>query len=179
MRVEGPQGMWFEDFSAGFSGRSPSRTVTDHDIMAFAGLSGDYNPLHTDDSYAATTPFGRRIAHGVLGLSIATGLAARMNIIDGTTLAFLGLDWKFRKPVFAGDTVFLEIDVLEARMARALGGGLVTFGIRLMNTSGDVVQRGRWEILLKSRALAAEAGSASDARPAAEVGSSAVAAAPD
>lgn len=155
------------------------RELSRTQIVQYAGASGDYNPLHTDDSYAATTPFGRRIAHGVLGLSIATGLAARMNIIDGTTLAFLGLDWKFRKPVFAGDTVFLEIDVLEARMARALGGGLVTFGIKLMNTSGDVVQRGRWEILLKSRALAAEAGSASDARPAAEVGSSAVAAAPD
>lgn len=156
MRIEGPQGMWFEDLAEGFSGRSPARTVTDHDIIAFAGLSGDYNPLHTDDTYAAATPFGHRIAHGVLGLSIATGLAARMNIIDGTTLAFLGLDWKFRKPVFAGDTVHLEIEVTETKLARALGGGLVTFGIKLINQSGDIVQRGRWDILLKSRALAAD-----------------------
>ncbi len=157
MRVEGPQGLWFEDFQAGFSGRSPARTITDHDIQAFAGLSGDYNPLHTDDGYAATTPYGQRIAHGVLGLSIATGLAARMNIIDGTTLAFLGLDWKFRKAVVPGDTVYLEIDVVETKLARALGGGLVTFMIKLHNQHGDVVQRGRWEILLKSRALTADA----------------------
>jgi len=167
MRVEGPQGMWFEDFLAGYSGRSPARTITDHDIMAFAGLSGDYNPLHTDDQYAATTPFGQRIAHGVLGLSIATGLAARMNIIDGTTLAFLGLDWKFRKAVVPGDTVHLEIDVVETKLARALGGGIVTFALKLFNQVGDVVQRGRWEILLKSRALTdpAPAGAADGARP--------------
>lgn len=158
MRVEGPQGMWFEELAAGFSGRSPARTVTDHDIMAFAGLSGDFNPLHTDDTYAASTPYGHRIAHGVLGMSIATGLAARMNIIDGTTLAFLGIDWTFRKPIFAGDTVHLLIDVVETKLARQLGGGLVTFGIKLVNQAGDVVQRGRWQILLKSRALTPDAG---------------------
>lgn len=153
-------GSYFEDLSVGMTLVSPGRTVTEHDIAAFAGLSGDYNLLHTDARFAATTPFGGRIAHGLLGLSIASGLAARLNIIDGTAQAFTGLDWRFRRPIVAGDTVFVQIEVAEAKPMPAANGGLVTFRLKMLNQDGDVVQRGTWDILMRGRPQT----TASDAR---------------
>lgn len=150
-------GMMFEDFAAGYTAQSPARTITEADITAFAGLSGDYNPLHTDAVFAAGTPFGQRIAHGMLLLSIATGLASRLGFIEGTALAFLGLDWKFRKPVFIGDTVHLTVKVSGTREAPAMGGGIVTFDVRVLKEQDEVVQKGRWSVLVRSRA-AAESG---------------------
>lgn len=148
----GTPGLTFEQFEPGQSLSSPARTVTEGDISLFAGLSGDYNPLHTDAEFARTTPFGRPIAHGMLGLSIATGLAARLGFLDGTALAFLGVEWKFRKPVFPGDTIRADIDVGRCRPAPAMGGGMVTFHVRLRNQADEVVQRGTWEILVASAA---------------------------
>ena len=127
---------------------SPARTITESDVALFAGLSGDYNPLHTDAEFARGTPFGRPIAHGLLGLSVASGLAARLGFLDGTALAFLGLEWKFRKPVFPGDTIRAEIEVSRCRPAPAMGGGIVTFDVRLRNQSSETVQRGTWDILV-------------------------------
>ena len=153
MPSEGILGKYFEDFDTDYHAVSPRRTITEHDIAAFAGLSGDYNPLHTDEVYAASTPFGQRIAHGMLGASIATGLAARLSMIDGTALAFLGLEWKFRRPIMAGDTVRLKIDVRATRAMRSAGGGIVTFGIVMENSEGLAVQKGKWNILVKSRSF--------------------------
>ena len=151
MSSEGTLGQYFEDFEAGYHAVSPRRTITEYDIAAFAGLSGDYNPLHTDDVYSSATPFGQRIAHGMLGASIATGLAARLGMIDGTALAFRGLDWKFRRPIVVGDTVRLKIDVKGTRELKSAGGGIVTFAIVMENALGQVVQKGKWDILVKSR----------------------------
>jgi len=144
-------GRYFEEFEVGGREIGPGRTVTEHDVMAFAGLSGDYNPLHTDEGFARETPHGGRIAHGMLGASIATGLASKMRLIDGTALAFLGLDWKFRKAVRFGDTVRLEVEVTDKRSAARMGGGIVTFGARLVNQRDEVVQRGTWQMLIRSR----------------------------
>lgn len=148
-------GAFFDDLEVGQAMTSPGRTVTEHDIAAFAGLSGDYNLLHTDARFAAATPFGQRIAHGLLGLAIASGLAARLNLIDGTAQAFSGLDWKFRRPVVAGDTVYVEIAVAAVKPMPAAGGGLVTFQLRLLNQRDEVVQRGSWDLLMRSRREAA------------------------
>ncbi|MFN2114455.1 MAG: MaoC/PaaZ C-terminal domain-containing protein [Anaerolineae bacterium] len=145
-------GKHFEEFAPGYEAVSPRRTVTEADVGLFAGLSGDYNPLHTDAVFAADTMFGERIAHGMLGLSIATGLASRLGFIEGTALAFLGLDWKFRKPILFGDTVHLVARVAETRPAPAMGGGIVKFDVRVVNQRDDVVQKGTWSILVKSRA---------------------------
>lgn len=153
MPGQGLLGRYFEDFQAGYSAVSPRRTITEHDIAAFAGLSGDYNPLHTDEVFAAGTAFGQRIAHGMLGASIATGLAARLGMIDGTALAFLGLEWKFRRPIVVGDSVHLNIEVKGTREMRSAGGGIVTFQISMENQDGQVVQRGHWTIMVKSRSL--------------------------
>ncbi|MER3485942.1 MAG: hypothetical protein C4345_08195, partial [Chloroflexota bacterium] len=100
-----PQGLFFEEISDDFQITSQARTVTETDIVMFAGLTGDYNPLHTDEEYARQTLFGGRIAHGMLGLSLAVGLAWQLGFMVGTVEAFRELTWQFRKPTKIGDTL--------------------------------------------------------------------------
>ena len=145
------QGLYFEEFIEGLEIESPGRTITEADITLFAGLSGDYNPLHTDAAYAAETPFGQRVAHGLLGLSIASGLASRTGILEGTTLAFRSMEWKFKVPVLIGDTVKVFAVVTQRRALRRLGGGQVVFSVKLVNQRKETVQQGRWSLLIKSR----------------------------
>src|SRR5690606_25366483 len=95
-----PKGLYFEDFAIGTRLRTAGRTITEADIVAFAGLSGDYNQIHTNAVYAAADTFGRRVAHGLLVQSIATGLAVQSGVIEGTVLAFRELDCKFSLPVY-------------------------------------------------------------------------------
>ncbi len=144
-------GLYFEEMDEGLEVTSPSRTVTEADVVAFAGLSGDYNPLHTDAEFARGTRFGQRIAHGLLGLSIATGLADRLGFIAGTAIAFMGLEWKFKAPIFIGDTIAMTARVLRKRAVARLGGGIVVFGIAIKNQRGETVQEGEWSLLMKSR----------------------------
>jgi acyl dehydratase len=93
----------FREFETGQ--RHELRTVTE-DIVSFAGLSGDFNSIHTDDVYSKGSTFGRRVAHGILGLSIASGLAVRTGILEGTVMAFREIrDWKFSLPIYIGDTI--------------------------------------------------------------------------
>jgi acyl dehydratase len=143
--------LYFEDLEAGLEMASPGRTVTETDIVLFAGLSGDYNQLHTDAEYAKSTPFGQRIAHGLLGLSIASGLVSRLGVFEGTAIAFMGLEWKFKAAVLIGDTISLAARVLRKREVRRLGGGIVIVGITLKNQRGETVQEGEWTALIKSR----------------------------
>ncbi len=152
------RGHYFDAFETGYTIVSPARTITEHDVCAFAGLSGDYNPLHTDAEFARDTPFGERIAHGVLGLAVATGLASQLGFLDGTTLAFLGLDWKFRKPILLGDTIHVIVAVTDKRAQPAMGGGIVTFDVRVVNQRDEVVQKGDWRILIRSRPAEEQAG---------------------
>src|SRR5512134_1781691 len=101
-----PRGMYFEEFQVGQVIYSAGRTITESDIVAFAGLSGDFNQMHVDAEYSARTPFGQRVAHGLLVLSIASGLAVQTGVMEGTVIAFREVnDWKFIKPVFIGDTI--------------------------------------------------------------------------
>ncbi len=146
-----PRGLYFEEFVAGAEAVSPARTVTESDIYAFAGLTGDYNPIHTDAEFAKNTPFGQRIAHGLLGLSIAGGLGYRIGFLEGTTEAFTDLEWKFSKPVFIGDTIHLQIKIAETRPMKRLGGGLVTFEVRVLNQNDEVVHRGTWRLLIRGK----------------------------
>lgn len=107
------RGKYFEEFVVGDTLTSPGRTITETDVMLFAGLSGDYNELHTNTEFSAGTPFGQRIAHGLLGLSIASGLVGRLGLIEGTAIAFTGLEWRFKAPVFIGDTIHVRAQVEE------------------------------------------------------------------
>jgi acyl dehydratase len=143
--------MYFEEFEAGLEIRTGARTITETDIVNFAGLSGDFNFIHINAVAAADTPFGGRVAHGMLVASIATGLAVQQGFIDGTTLAFRDLNWKFTKPVFIDDTIFVQIKVVETKAMARLGGGIVTFEARVMNQNSEVVHKGEWRMLIKSR----------------------------
>ena len=151
MAEYGTRGMYFEEFEVGQELSSPARTVTETDVVQFAGLSGDYNQLHTDAVFAAKTPHGKRIAHGLLGLAIASGLAARAGFIEGTALAFTGLTWKFKSPVFFGDTVSLVTKVTKTREMRSMGGGMVVFAVELVNQDGKTVQTGEWTMLMMGK----------------------------
>jgi 3-hydroxybutyryl-CoA dehydratase len=146
-----PRGMYFEEFEVGIEVVSPGRTITEADVVAFAGLSGDFNQLHTDEEFAKGLMFGQRIAHGMLVLSIATGLAARLGFIEGTALAFRELTWKFSQPVFFGDTVHITARCQETKPMPRLGGGVVIFDVRVINQDGKTVQRGNWQLLMASR----------------------------
>lgn len=145
-----PRGLYFEEFEAGYTVETPSRTITEADVTLFAGLSGDYNQLHTDAEFAKGTLFGERIAHGLLVLSIASGLASRLGLIEGTTQAFTGLEWKFRAPVKFGDTVRVRIAVKQKKAMPRLGGGFVIFDVAVLNQRDEIVQKGAWKVLLKS-----------------------------
>ncbi len=150
-----PRGMYFEDFQVGMRLVTGGRTVTEADVVRFAALSGDYNPLHTDAEYAKSTPFGARIAHGLLVTSIVTGLVDRMGILEGTTLAFRAInEWKFIRPVFIGDTVHAVLEVEQTRPLRRLGGGAVTIIVDVRNQKDETVMKGRWTVLMLSREAA-------------------------
>ena len=154
MTTQQPQvrGLYFEDFSVGMSILSPGRTITESDIVAFAGLSGDFNQIHTDAEYSQSTPFGQRVAHGLLGLSIASGLAVRTGVIEGTVLAWREInEWKFVKPVLIGDTIHVVLQIVETKGLRSTGGGAVTIEVRVVNQNDEVVMKGTWKMLVVSR----------------------------
>lgn len=149
--VPSVRGRYFEEFEIGEEVVSFGRTITETDIVAFAGLTGDWNPLHTDACYAAGTMFGQRIAHGLLGLSIASGLAVRLGFMEGTVEAFLGLNWDFRAPIYIGDTICMKAQVKEKKAIRRLGGGILTFYVEVVKQDGQVAQRGEWRVLVRSK----------------------------
>jgi acyl dehydratase len=145
-------GMYFEDFTVGQRLDTQKRTVSEDDIMAFARLTGDDNRIHTDPEFSKTMPFGRQVAHGLLGLSIASGLAWQTGILDGTVLAFREVkEWKFVKPVFIGDSIYVEMQVLETKALPRIGGGAVTISLEIKNQSDEVCHRGQWTVLMLSK----------------------------
>ena len=146
-----PRGLYFEEFEVGLGLRTAARTITEADIVNFAGLSGDYNQIHTNAVYAVQDNFGQRVAHGLLVQSIATGLAVQAGFIEGTVLAFRELECKFSLPIFIGDTVYVDIEVIEKKYFPRLNGGNVTMKYSVVNQEGKAVQRGNWVMLIKSR----------------------------
>lgn len=144
-------GRYFEDFEPGGETVSRGRTVTEGDVMAFAGLTGDFMELHTNEEYAKTTTFGRRIAHGALVFSISVGLATRMNLLEGTLLAFAGVDkLRFVAPVFPGDTIHVVKRVVE-RKALGAAQGTVVFETRVLNQRGELVLVYQDKMLVRRR----------------------------
>jgi len=146
-----PRGLYFEEFVVDQEMDSAARTVTEADVVLYAGLSGDYNPLHTDAEFARQTPHGQRMAHGLLGLSIASGLAGRSGFLEGTALAFIGMTWKFRAPIFLGDTIRLRTKTKKVRPMPSMSGGMVIFDVVLLNQRDERVQQGEWTMLVRGR----------------------------
>lgn len=144
--------LFYDDLSVGDSWTSARRTVTEADIAAFAGVSGDFNPLHTDEVFAAGSAFGTRVAHGALVLSIATGLRQQSGLFNGTLRALLEIrSWKFMAPVRAGDTIVAVTTIAELKPTSKSDQGIVVQRVDVVNQSGDTVQSGELVTLMRSR----------------------------
>ncbi len=146
------RGLYWEQWEVGAEYESPARTVTEADIVAFAGLSGDYNPLHVDEEHCKQTIFGTWIAHGPLVYAIAAGLLFQLHLYDDTLIAFLGFeDLRFTKPVKPGDTIRARIRVLEKRETSHAERGVMKRRLQVLNQRGEVVQEGTQAFLLKRK----------------------------
>lgn len=144
--------MFFDDFETGQTFDSPGRTVTDTDLSLFCMLSGDWHPIHSDEEFARTTPFGRRIVGGVFGIAVVTGMMSRWGMFEESVVAMTTLDdWRFRKPIFVGDTLRVRMTILDKRLSRGGTRGLVDRGFTLRNQADEVVQEGRSAALVLRR----------------------------
>jgi len=152
----------YEDLTVGLKFRSPGRTITDADLVGFAGLTGDFSELHTSDVYAEASQFGRRVAHGMLGLAYAHGLMwARTGELRETAIAFLGIsDWRFVGPIFVGDTIFVNYELAELRDSKSRPTqAIASFDVAVVNQRGETVQTGRKALLVSKTPLTAVAAS--------------------
>jgi acyl dehydratase len=143
------RGLTFDQFDLGACYTSQGRTVTESDVVTFAGLSGDYNPLHTSAEFARQTPFGERIAHGMLTVSMATGMANWTGIFEGTTLALMEQVIRYKGAVKFGDTVHLELQVVEKKESSKPDRGVVRFAARVCNQRNELIIDGEWTLLMK------------------------------
>lgn len=149
------QAKFLEDLSAGDIFTSAARTITETDVVAFAGLSGDFNPIHTDIEFAASTGYGQRVVYGLLGLSILTGLLDRTGLFSGSAIAMLGIrDWTFRAPIFIGDTVKFRLTIVDVRRTSSGDRGVVQRYFELINQRDEVVQQGHIDLLVRARSAA-------------------------
>jgi acyl dehydratase len=146
--------LYFDDFHVGQKFVTKARTVTEEDVANFAALSWDHNRLHTDAEYAASTKYGQRIAHGLLGMIIHSGLAYQLT--EESILAFLELTWQFKLPIYIGDTIHVEQTVKEMREISKPNQGILTFEKEVFNQKGDVVQTGTTTILIAKRCYGQE-----------------------
>ena len=143
--------LYFEDFALESVSASRTRTITETDVVNFAGISGDFVELHMSETFAAGGPFGRRIAHGTLVFSIAVGLDVQMNKVQDTLIAFYGVDrLRFTRPVFIGDTIHLTKKVIS-KQAKEPGRGIVTFETSVFNQNGELVLVYSDKVLLRTR----------------------------
>ncbi|WP_448612763.1 MaoC/PaaZ C-terminal domain-containing protein [Modestobacter sp. URMC 112] len=142
----------FEDFEAGQVFLSQARTITETDVVTFAGWSWDTNPVHTDAELARHGRFGERIAHGLLGLSVAMGLASRIGVFESCSVALLGIDdWRFRRPLRIGDTVRCRVEILGTRLTSRGDAGVLQRRFTLLDQEERVVQDGEVPLLVSLR----------------------------
>jgi acyl dehydratase len=145
-------GLYWEDWEVGREWKTGGRTIGEAEISAFAGLSGDFNPLHVDEVYCQSTVFGTRIAHGPLVYAVAAGLLFQLHLYDDTLIAFLGFNsLKFTAPVKPGDTIRAQIKVLERRETSKPDAGVVIRELKVFNQRDECVQVGEQAFLLKRR----------------------------
>lgn len=144
----GQNALYFDELYEGQEWNSPRRTITEADIVMFAALTGDHNPVHTDEEFAKNTVFGGRILHGPAGFAIATGLESRLGIKEGTAIAFLGMTWDLRGPIKIGDTIHVNQKVGSKRETKKPGVGIVNFQVALVNQHGESVQEGEWKVMM-------------------------------
>ena len=144
----------YDDLNPGDRFVTAGRTVTEADIVNFAGLSADYNQLHTDAEFAAKTQHGKRIAHGLLVLSIVSGLCTRLPVnkfMEKSIIGLAGLQAKWLRPVFIGDTLHVLVEVTGKEPGRKPGRGTVTFKRAAVNQAGATVLETDWKIVMATR----------------------------
>ncbi len=150
-KFEARRGLYFEEFEVGQRMSTAGRTITEADVVNFAGVSADYNLIHTNIVYSADSFYEQRVAHGLLVLSVASGLAMRTGLMEGTVIAWRDIrDWRFSQPVFIGDTVHVELEVVETKPIPRLGGGQVNLGVKIFNQDDKTVMKGIWGVLMMS-----------------------------
>ena len=142
--------VFYEDLNVGDEHESSGRTVTESDVISFAGLSGDFNNMHIDEEFAKKTVFGTRVAHGLCVLSIASGLWFTMPRL--ATIAFMGLeDWRFSGAVKFGDTIRITRKLVEKREHKRPNMGFFIFEVNVHNQMDEIVQKGKWVILVQKK----------------------------
>ncbi|MFQ5898255.1 MAG: MaoC/PaaZ C-terminal domain-containing protein [Candidatus Methylomirabilia bacterium] len=152
MLQDGMRGKYWDDLKVGQVFWSSGRTMTEHDLMEFAGLAGDFNPLHVDAQYAKDSVFGERIPHGPLGLVFALGGYDRIGLLEGVAVAFVSLSWRFLAPFRIGDTVRTKVTIKELKETNRPDRGMATLLVQLVNQSDIVVQEGEHIFMMLRRA---------------------------
>lgn len=143
---------YFEDFNVDDEFTGPGRTITESDIVNFAALTGDWNPIHTDVEFAKASPYGERLAHGMLGLSFTIGLLDRTGLFSGSAIANLGVqDWTFAAPIFIGDTIRFRMKIVEKRLTSDGKRGVIGRAFEVINQRDEVVQRGLSPLMIRVR----------------------------
>lgn len=147
------QGKYLDELKVGEEYITPSRTLTETDVVMFAAMSGDYNELHTSEEVMKGSQFGKRLVHGLLGLSISHGLIFRLGILDGTAIALLGVDtWQFKGPLFFGDTIRVKVKIAEVRPSKSKPDrGILKLHMEIINQDDTVVQSGYKTLMMKRR----------------------------
>lgn len=145
------RGLYYNDWEIDKVYETSSRTVTEADIAIFAGLSGDYNPLHTDAVFAESTPYKTRIAHGALIFAITTGLWDHSGWADGTAVGLLGVNVKFPAPTRAGDTIHVKLVPIEKRLTKNPSRGIVKMQLQVINQEGTIVSEQIWDYMCKAQ----------------------------
>lgn len=145
------RGKFFDEWVVGEEYISPSRTMTETDVVMFAAMSGDYNELHTSEEFMKSSQFGKRLVHGLLGLAVSHGLLFRTGLLEGTAIAFLGVEsWKFQAPIFFGDTIRIKVKVAEKRPSKTKPDrGVVKLFLEVIKQDDTVVQSGFKTIMIK------------------------------
>jgi len=143
--------MYYDDFEIGDEMISPRRTITEADIVQFTGLSGDFNPLHIDEVFAQDTPYKTRVAHGLLSVSVVTGLQSMMGNVNGSTLGLLEINWIFKKGVVAGDTIHAKFVVSEKKETSKPDRGVLTRTVYVINQRDEVVSEGKIVLLMMKK----------------------------
>lgn len=144
-------GKYFDEWNENEEFETRSRTITETDVVMFAAMTGDYNELHTNKEFTKDNQFGRRIAHGLLVLSISHGLLFRTGFLDGTAIAFLGIEgWKFISPIFFGDTIRAKVKVAGKIPSKSKKDrGIIKLHLELLNQDNVIVQSGYKTLMMK------------------------------
>ena len=146
-------GKYFEDWVVGEEYFTPGRTMTETDVVMFAAMTGDYNELHTSEEFGKNTQFGKRIAHGLLGLAVSHGLLFRLGSLEGTAIAFLGLEsWKFEAPLFIGETIRVKVKLAEKKESKSKPDrGVIKLFLQIIKQDDTVIQSGYKNIMIRRK----------------------------